>query len=310
MSLAFPTEAIAAAATLTPSSSAVTPSASSSAQFNVSADAGTLSSNTLTLNNITGSPVDGQQLVGRITNTNSGSTVMVLALGTAYNLFGATLGTIAAGNEAYLRLAYNASTSKWDVLGFNNQNIASIANGGTGQSTQAAAITALTGAQTSGQYLRSNGTNAALAALQTADLTGTLAIGSGGTGNTVGSAYNAGADFTAQSAANSSVASFTTVNAGTYEVGGYVTITAATLDVLNFTVTYTDETSTSRTVTCNAQNVTGTVGIAIGPTTGVYVISPIWIKVAASAAITCKTVLATGGGSIAYDVGATIRQVR
>ena len=73
-----------------------------------------------------------------------------------------------------------------------------IANGGTGQTTAAAAITALTGTQTSGQYLRSNGTNAVLAAIQAADVptlnqnttgtaanvTGTVAVANGGTGAT------------------------------------------------------------------------------------------------------------------------------
>ena len=59
-----------------------------------------------------------------------------------------------------------------------------IANGGTGQTTAAAAITALTGTQTSAYYLRSNGTNASLSALSAADLTGTVAIASGGSGQT------------------------------------------------------------------------------------------------------------------------------
>ena len=73
-----------------------------------------------------------------------------------------------------------------------------VAYGGTGQTTAAAAITALTGTQTSGQYLRSDGTNAALAAIQVADVptlnqnttgtaanvTGTVAIINGGTGET------------------------------------------------------------------------------------------------------------------------------
>ena len=45
-----------------------------------------------------------------------------------------------------------------------------IANGGTGQSTQQAAINALTGAQSSGKYLRSDGTNATLASIQAADV--------------------------------------------------------------------------------------------------------------------------------------------
>ena len=71
-----------------------------------------------------------------------------------------------------------------------------IANGGTGQTTQQAALTALSGTQTSGQYLRSNGTNTLLSAIQAADVptlnqnttgtasnvTGTVVVANGGTG--------------------------------------------------------------------------------------------------------------------------------
>jgi hypothetical protein len=46
----------------------------------------------------------------------------------------------------------------------------SIAHGGSGQVTQPAAITALTGTQASGSYLRSNGTAAGLSAIQAADV--------------------------------------------------------------------------------------------------------------------------------------------
>jgi hypothetical protein len=67
-----------------------------------------------------------------------------------------------------------------------------IVNGGTGQATAAAAITALTGTQTNAYYLRSNGTNATLSGLAAADLTGTVAIASGGTGQSTASAgFNA-----------------------------------------------------------------------------------------------------------------------
>lgn len=45
-----------------------------------------------------------------------------------------------------------------------------VANGGTGQTTQQAAINALTGTQVSGRYLRSNGTNASLSAIVAADV--------------------------------------------------------------------------------------------------------------------------------------------
>jgi hypothetical protein len=73
-----------------------------------------------------------------------------------------------------------------------------IANGGTGQVTAAAAITALAGTQASGEYLRSNGTVTALSTIQAIDVptlnqsttgtagnvTGTVAIANGGTGQT------------------------------------------------------------------------------------------------------------------------------
>lgn len=70
-----------------------------------------------------------------------------------------------------------------------------LANGGTGQATQQDALNALTGTQSSGKYLRSDGTNSALAVIQAADVptlnqntsgtasnvTGTVAIAHGGT---------------------------------------------------------------------------------------------------------------------------------
>ncbi len=73
-----------------------------------------------------------------------------------------------------------------------------LGNGGTGQTTQQAAINALTGTQSAGKYLRSDGTNATLSAIQAADvptlnqnttgtaanITGNLAVAQGGTGVT------------------------------------------------------------------------------------------------------------------------------
>jgi len=73
-----------------------------------------------------------------------------------------------------------------------------IGSGGTGQTTAAAAITALAGTQVSGRYLRSDGVNTALAAIVAADVptlnqnttgtaanvTGTVAVANGGTGTT------------------------------------------------------------------------------------------------------------------------------
>lgn len=71
-------------------------------------------------------------------------------------------------------------------------------NGGTGQTTQQAALNALAGSTTLGQYLRGNGTNVQMSAIQAGDVptlnqnttgtasnvTGVVAIANGGTGQT------------------------------------------------------------------------------------------------------------------------------
>jgi hypothetical protein len=81
-----------------------------------------------------------------------------------------------------------------------------IVNGGTGTNSQQGAINALAGAVTSGSYLRGNGTNVSMSTIQAADVptlnqnttgnaanvTGTVAIANGGTGqNSKANAFNA-----------------------------------------------------------------------------------------------------------------------
>ena len=81
-----------------------------------------------------------------------------------------------------------------------------IANGGTGTTTAQGAMDAFAGAVTSGSYLRGNGTNVVMSTIQAADVptlnqnttgtasnvTGTVAIANGGTGQTTkAAAYNA-----------------------------------------------------------------------------------------------------------------------
>ena len=81
------------------------------------------------------------------------------------------------GSAATGMIRFNTSTTTFE--GYNGTGWGSlvsggstipISNGGTGQTTQAAAITALTGSQLAGYYLRSDGTNAYLAAIQVADI--------------------------------------------------------------------------------------------------------------------------------------------
>lgn len=103
---------------------------------------------------------------GVTTSTGSGSVV----LSTSPALVTPALGTPTSGN-------FSTGTFTWPTFNQNTTGTAAnvtgtvaIANGGTGQTTAAAAITALTGTQVSGQYLRSNGTSASLSAIQAADV--------------------------------------------------------------------------------------------------------------------------------------------
>ena len=77
-----------------------------------------------------------------------------------------------------------------------------IANGGTGQTTAQAGLNALVGTQTANRVLRSDGTNTSLSQLVLGtDVTGTLAVGNGGTGATTLTGLIKGSGTSALSAA-------------------------------------------------------------------------------------------------------------
>ena len=109
---------------------------------------------------------------------------------------GGTVTSVAATVPSFLSVTGSPITTSGTLAIAYSGTALPIANGGTGQTTAAAAITALTGSQTSGQYLRSDGTNAALAAIQAGDVptlnqnttgtaanvTGIVAVANGGTG--------------------------------------------------------------------------------------------------------------------------------
>jgi len=109
-----------------------------------------------------------------------------------------TVTSVAATVPAFLSIAGSPITTSGTLAISYSGTALPIANGGTGQTTAPAAITALTGTQTSGYYLRSDGTNSALAAIVAADVptlnqnttgtaanvTGTVAVANGGTGAT------------------------------------------------------------------------------------------------------------------------------
>lgn len=120
-----------------------------------------------------------------------------------------------------------------------------------------------------------------------------IATAGGGVVAIVGSGNTAGA-----TTGVASVATFTPGATGSFDITGYLNITAVTLDVVKITITYKDIHGTTQTLT----PLSGLASIGTNSfTTGE-------IRAASGTAILVATTLTTSTGSIAYDVGATIKQ--
>ena len=163
----------------------------------------TLTNKTINLTSNTLVATSAQMAAAVSDETGSGS----LVFATSPTLVTPLLGTPTSGD-------FSTGTFTWPTFNQNTTGTASnvtgtvaIANGGTGQTTAAAAITALTGTQTSGQYLRSDGTNAALGAIQAGDVP-TLNQNTTGSAGSVANALTAGTgiSFSAGSTYNGSAA--------------------------------------------------------------------------------------------------------
>ncbi len=142
------------------------------------------------------------------TKTISGFAPLMFLAGNGNLGIGYTNNTI---NGTTYTLAVNgpviASSFTGIIQTSNLTGIIGISNGGTGVTTAQSAINALTGTQTSGYYLRSNGTNSILSKIQASDVptlnqnttgtaanvTGTVLVANGGTGTTNGSITGTGA---------------------------------------------------------------------------------------------------------------------
>jgi len=159
----------------------------------------TLNQNTTgTASNVTG--------IVAIANGGTGSTTAQGALNTFSG--GVTSGSYLRGNGTNITLssiqAGDVPTLNQNTTGTasNVTGTVAVSNGGSGTTTAQAAINTFAGGVTSGSYLRGNGTNVTLSAIQVGDVptlnqnttgtaanvTGTIAIANGGTGSTNASA--------------------------------------------------------------------------------------------------------------------------
>lgn len=114
---------------------------------------------------------------------NSGYTATIYNSTVIGNTTAAGTGiAITDGNKV---LVFSDGTNFYTINAANLTGTLAIANGGTGQTTQQAALNALAGTQTNNRVLRSDGTNTTLSQVNVAtDVTGTLAVTNGGTGVT------------------------------------------------------------------------------------------------------------------------------
>jgi hypothetical protein len=134
----------------------------------------------------------------------SASTVPVITTNAQGQITGVTNTSIAISGSAVTGdIAGNAANVTGTVA---------IGKGGTGQTTQQAALTALSGTQTSGQYLRSNGTNTLLSAIQAADVP-TLNQNTSGSSGSVANALTAGTGITFSSGTTYDGSAAKTINA-------------------------------------------------------------------------------------------------
>jgi hypothetical protein len=117
----------------------------------------------------------------------------------------------------------------------------------------------------------------------------------------------ASSDLIAQTTSNANVATYTNGSvAGTFRIGSYLNITAVTSDVIQMQVNYTDENNNTRTAVFFSMGTTST-GLSVAGNSSFGTID---IRVKSLTPITEITTLTTSSGSITYDVGGTITQLR
>ena len=199
---------------------------------------------------------------------------------------GSQVATFAVNARGQLTSATNTSIA---IAGSQiTSGTVAIVNGGTGANSQQGAMNALAGATTSGSFLRGNGTNVSMSTIQASDVptlnqnttgnaanvTGTVAIANGGTGqNSKANAFNALSPITSVGDLIIGTGTNTSSRLGIGTTSGYVLTTNGTTaswqapsggGVSSFTTSLSGLTPNSATT--GAVTLAGTLGVASGGT--------------------------------------------
>lgn len=173
---------------------------------------------------------------------------------------------------------------------------------GGGTVTAQGTINTLTGTQTAGKYLRSNGTNAVLASLAAADLTGTAAIANGGTGQATAAAALAALGAPVLQAATA-VAGYTLVN-GTGNIVTWTPPSDSALHMFNVIAVLhvtSAETGGSIQITWSTPDGTSTTtSVFAGGQTGVQSFSQQKLCQAGTAVTVAQNTALTAGAAVAW----------
>lgn len=234
-------------------------------------------SNTGTVTSVSGTgTVSGLTLSGTVTTTGSLTLGGTLAV-TASNFASQTANTFLAAPNGTAGVPTFRAIAAADVPTLNQNTtgtasnitgVVAIANGGTGQTTRQNAMDALAGATTSGQYLRGNGTDVVMSAIQAADVPTLNQNTTGSSGSCTGNAATA---TTATTANALNTANAYTV-AGITSTAGFTATSAAPFH-LNATTVSANYTSPANYNLMSAGPITINTGVTVTiDTTGTWVI--------------------------------------